>query len=111
MLLAHLSRLMTLAFSNITGFQRTVYFRARAGGKILLSISSLEMDRTTAIEKPAIVEGNTEVYAIARTSDYSLGFAFKVSGAQRLEDVLRREWTVRQYCPNGLDPSILSKPP
>jgi hypothetical protein len=68
------------------------------------------MDRHVAVESTARVEGNTEVYAMARTSGYSLGFTSDVPGLQKISGKLRREWTVRQYSPfkprmdNRVDP-------
>lgn len=83
-------------------------------GKNFLSVPSFEMNRSkrlVTVEKSAMIEGNTEVYALARTSGYSLGFTSDVPGVQRLEGVLRREWTVRQYSPSTWDPSTHLEPP
>ncbi|KAK4181401.1 hypothetical protein QBC36DRAFT_366921 [Triangularia setosa] len=68
-------------------------------GKNVISVPSFQMDQCIAVEKTAAVEGNTEVYAMARTSGYSLGFVSDVPGLQRIDGNLRREWTVRQYSP------------
>ncbi|KAK4659939.1 hypothetical protein QC762_114720 [Podospora pseudocomata] len=68
-------------------------------GKNIISVPSFQMDRCIAVEQTAPVEGNTEVYAMARTSGYSLGFVSDVPGLQRIGGHLRREWTVRQYSP------------
>jgi len=80
-------------------------------GKNFLAVPCFDMRRVTAIEKSDTVEGNTEVYALARTSGYSLGFTSDVPGIQKLEGVLRREWTVRQYNPSKWDPAIHLEPP
>lgn len=79
-------------------------------GKNFLTVPSIDMDRVVAIEKPAAVEGNTEVYAVARTSGYSLGYTSDVPGVRRLERTFRREWTVRQYSPSRWDPSTHLEP-
>ncbi|AEO65650.1 uncharacterized protein THITE_2143328 [Thermothielavioides terrestris NRRL 8126] len=65
----------------------------------LVEMDCFRMDRAFAVEHAAAVEGNTEVYALARTSGYSLGFTSDVPGLQRISGQLRREWTVRQYAP------------
>jgi hypothetical protein len=70
-----------------------------ANGKNIVSVPSFHIDRCVAVENMAAVEGNTEVYAIARTSGYSLGFTSDVPGVQRCSGQRRREWTVRQYSP------------
>ncbi|KAK4200578.1 hypothetical protein QBC40DRAFT_173528 [Triangularia verruculosa] len=70
-----------------------------ANGKNVISVPSFQMDQCVAVEQTAAVEGNTEVYAMARTSGYSLGFVSDVPGLQRIDKSLRREWTVRQYSP------------
>ncbi|KAK0737507.1 hypothetical protein B0T21DRAFT_166196 [Apiosordaria backusii] len=70
-----------------------------ANGKNIIAVPSFRMDRCIAVENTAAVEGNTEVYAMARTSGYSLGFVSDVPGLQRISGNLRREWTVRQYSP------------
>ncbi|KAK0671234.1 hypothetical protein QBC41DRAFT_60705 [Cercophora samala] len=68
-------------------------------GKNIISVPSFQSDRYISVEQTAPVEGNTEVYAMARTSGYSLGFVSDVPGLQRIGGHLRREWTVRQYSP------------
>jgi hypothetical protein len=70
-------------------------------GKNIVSVASYRADRCVAVESTAAVEGNTEVYAMARTSGYSLGFTSDVPGLLRINGQLRREWTVRQYSPLG----------
>lgn len=80
-------------------------------GRNFLAVPCFDMNRVTAIENSAAIEGNTEVYALARTSGYSLGFTSDVPGIQKLEGVLRREWTVRQYSPSRWDPAIHLEPP
>jgi hypothetical protein len=80
-------------------------------GKNFLSVPAFDMDRLVTVEKSAMIEGNTEVYALARTSGYSLGYTSDVPGVQKLEGVLRREWTVRQYSPSTWDPSTHLEPP
>ncbi|KAH8907978.1 hypothetical protein BR93DRAFT_927009 [Coniochaeta sp. PMI_546] len=80
-------------------------------GKNFLSVPTIAMNRLVTVEKSAMVEGNTEVYALARTSGYSLGYTCDVPGVQMLEGVLRREWTVRQYSPSTWDPSTHLEPP
>ncbi|KAK3901168.1 hypothetical protein C8A05DRAFT_16608 [Staphylotrichum tortipilum] len=45
------------------------------------------------------VHGNAEVYSMARTSGYSLGFTSEVPGMQRINGQRTREWTVRQHAP------------
>jgi hypothetical protein len=40
-----------------------------------------------------------------------LGYTSDVPGVQRLEGVLRREWTVRRYTPSEWDPSTHLEPP
>jgi hypothetical protein len=57
------------------------------------------MGRRVAVNNTAIVKGNTEVYAMARTSGYSLGFTSDVPGVRRYKGQERRDWTVRQYSP------------
>jgi hypothetical protein len=66
-------------------------------GKNFVPVPSVQMDRHVAVENTASVEGNTEVYAMARTSGYSLGFTSDVPGMLRIRGRLRREWTARQY--------------
>jgi hypothetical protein len=80
-------------------------------GKNYLHVPSIGMDRLVAVEKSAMIEANTEVYALARTSGYSLGFTCDVPGVQRLEGSYRREWTVRQYSPSNWDRSTYLEPP
>ena len=46
----------------------------------VVSVPRFHMDRCVAVEKEVRVEGNTEVYAMARTSGYSLGFTSDVPG-------------------------------
>ncbi|KAK4125246.1 hypothetical protein N657DRAFT_360689 [Parathielavia appendiculata] len=70
-------------------------------GKNIVSVPSFRADRCVAVESTAAVEGNTEVYAMARTSGYSLGFTSDVPGLLEISGQLRREWTVRQYSPIG----------
>ena len=70
-------------------------------GKNIVTVPSIQMDRFVAVENTAAVEGNTEVFAIARTSGYSLGFTSDVPGLQRISGKLRREWAVRQYSLSG----------
>ncbi|KAK4162041.1 hypothetical protein QBC43DRAFT_90615 [Cladorrhinum sp. PSN259] len=70
-----------------------------AAGKNIVSVPSFKPDQCVTVEKTTAVEGNTEVYALARTSGYSLGFISDVPGLQRISGNLRREWTVRQYSP------------
>lgn len=72
-------------------------------GKNFLSVPSFDMDRLAAIETSAMIEGNTEVYALGRTSGYSLGFTSDMPGILKMEGVIRREWTVRQYSPSNWD--------
>ncbi|KAK4041986.1 hypothetical protein C8A01DRAFT_44964 [Parachaetomium inaequale] len=75
-------------------------------GRNLVSVPCLEdMGRCVAVEGTATVEGNTEVYAMARTSGYSLGFTSDVPGLQKISGHLRREWTVRQYSPSSRNPT------
>ena len=69
-------------------------------GRNVVSVPCFQMGRCVAVEKEVRVEGNTEVYAIARTSGYSLGFTSDVPGLQRFNDQLTREWTARQYSPS-----------
>jgi hypothetical protein len=70
-------------------------------GRNLVPVPCFEdIGRCVAVEGTATVEGNTEVYAMARTSGYSLGFTSDVPGLQKISGHLRREWTVRQYCPS-----------
>ena len=66
-------------------------------GKNFVSVANFQMDRCVAVEKAASVEGNTEVYSMARTSGYSLGFTSDAPGVLRINGQLRREWTARQY--------------
>jgi hypothetical protein len=68
-----------------------------SNGKNFVPLPSFQMDRYVAVEKTASVEGNTEVYSMARTSGYSLGFTSDVPGMLRINGQLRREWTARQY--------------
>ncbi len=70
-------------------------------GRNVVSVPCFQMDRCVAVEREVRVEGNTEVYATARTSGYSLGFTSDVPGLQRFKGQLTREWTVRQYSPFG----------
>ncbi|GAB1311608.1 hypothetical protein MFIFM68171_01818 [Madurella fahalii] len=70
-----------------------------AEGKNFVSVPNFRMDRVVAVQSTAAVEGNTEVYAMARTSGYSLGFTSDAPGLQRISGHVRREWTVRQYSP------------
>ncbi|KAK4460959.1 hypothetical protein QBC42DRAFT_179653 [Cladorrhinum samala] len=74
-------------------------------GRNIVSVPSFNADRLVAVERTAAVEANTEVYALARTSGYSLGFVSDVPGLQKISGKIRREWTVRQYspfkCPKG----------
>lgn len=68
-------------------------------GKNVVPIPCFEMNRRVAVSEMAIVKGNTEVYAMARTSGYSLGFTSDVPGVRRYRGQERRDWTVRQYSP------------
>lgn len=68
-------------------------------GKNVVPIPSIEMNRRVAVKNTATVKGNTEVYAMARTSGYSLGFTSDVPGVRRYRGQERRDWTVRQYSP------------
>lgn len=66
-------------------------------GKNFVPVPNFRMDQCVAVGSMAGVEGNTEVYAMARTSGYSLGFTSDVPGVQKIRGQLRREWTARQY--------------
>jgi len=68
-------------------------------GMNVLSVPSFRSDQCVTVETTARVEGNTEVYAMARTSGYSLGFTSDVPGVQKIGGQMRREWTIRQYTP------------
>jgi hypothetical protein len=68
-------------------------------GKNVVPIPCYEMNRRVAVSEMAVVKGNTEVYAMARTSGYSLGFTSDVPGVRRYKGQERRDWTVRQYSP------------
>ncbi|KAK3693627.1 hypothetical protein B0T22DRAFT_45581 [Podospora appendiculata] len=68
-------------------------------GKNVIAVPSFNTNRDVTVETHVPVEGNTEVYAMARTSGYSLGYTSDVPGLQRISGCLRREWTVRQYSP------------
>lgn len=68
-------------------------------GKNVVPIPSMEMNGGVAVKNVAMVKGNTEVYAMARTSGYSLGFTSDVPGVRRYRGQERRDWTVRQYSP------------
>ncbi|KAB5562859.1 hypothetical protein GE09DRAFT_1056628 [Coniochaeta sp. 2T2.1] len=46
-----------------------------------------------AIGGPVMMQGNMEVYAVARTSGHSLGVTSDVPGLQRIDGHYRREWT------------------
>ncbi|KXX76062.1 hypothetical protein MMYC01_204979 [Madurella mycetomatis] len=65
-----------------------------AEGKNFVSVPSFRMDCVVAVQDTAVVEGNTEVYAMARTSGYSLGFTSDVPGLQKISGHVRREWYV-----------------
>ncbi|KAK3335452.1 hypothetical protein B0T19DRAFT_447108 [Cercophora scortea] len=65
----------------------------------MVEMDCFDTNRDVAVEAHVPVEGNTEVYAMARTSGYSLGYTSDVPGLQRISGCLRREWTVRQYSP------------
>ncbi|KAK3363315.1 hypothetical protein B0T25DRAFT_513360 [Lasiosphaeria hispida] len=69
-------------------------------GKNIVSVPTFKMDRHVTVKTTADVRGNTEVYALARTSGYSLGFTSDVPGIQKIHGAYRREWTVRQYSPS-----------
>ncbi|KAK3987452.1 hypothetical protein QBC44DRAFT_120696 [Cladorrhinum sp. PSN332] len=69
------------------------------GGKNVVSVPSFKADQRVSVQETTAVEGNSEVYALARTSGYSLGFTSDVPGLQKISRNLRREWTVRQYSP------------
>lgn len=76
-----------------------------------VTVPSFQMDRSVAVQNTAAVEGNTEVYAMARTSGYSLGFTSDVPGLQSISGQLRREWTVRQYAPSAIPHDDRPNPP
>lgn len=65
-----------------------------AEGKNFVSVPSFRKDYVVAVQNTATVEGNTEVYAMARTSGYSLGFTSDVPGLQKISGHVRREWYV-----------------
>jgi hypothetical protein len=69
-------------------------------GKNIIAAPAFSMAYSVAVERETGVMGNTEVYCLARTSGYSLGFTSDVPGLQKIEGELRREWTVRQYAPS-----------
>nr|CDP23839.1 Putative protein of unknown function [Podospora anserina S mat+] len=58
-------------------------------GKNIISVPSFQMDRCVAVEQTAPVEGNTEVYAMARTSGYSLGFVTPLSSTRGTVELVR----------------------
>jgi hypothetical protein len=68
-------------------------------GMNFVPVPSFHMNRVIAVQTTAAVEGNTEVYAMARTSGYSLGFTSDTPGLLSYSGRLQREWTVRQYSP------------
>ena len=68
-------------------------------GKNVVPVPTFAAAHGVAAGKETRVYGNTEVYCIARTSGYSLGFTSDVPGLQKIDGNLRREWTVRQYTP------------
>ncbi|KAK3940545.1 hypothetical protein QBC46DRAFT_260698 [Diplogelasinospora grovesii] len=82
-----------------------------ANGKNVISVPPFDMDRHVAVQETAAAEGNTEVYALARTSGYSLDFTSDVPGLQRIGGTLRREWTVRQYLPVQHPSETRAEPP
>ncbi|KAL2136019.1 hypothetical protein VTI74DRAFT_5906 [Chaetomium olivicolor] len=53
-------------------------------GKNFVSLPSSQMDQFVSVSNTALVEGNTEVYALARTSGYSFGFTSDVPGLLRI---------------------------
>ncbi|KAH6628277.1 hypothetical protein F5144DRAFT_492650 [Chaetomium tenue] len=68
-------------------------------GQKMVEMDCMEMNRRVAVNNTAMVKGNTEVYAMARTSGYSLGYTSDVPGVRRYKGQERRDWTVRQYSP------------
>jgi hypothetical protein len=69
-------------------------------GKNIVSIPSFEIKECVCVQNEMVVRGNTEVYSLAGTSGYSLGFISDVPGLQRINGELRREWTVRERAPS-----------
>jgi hypothetical protein len=71
-------------------------------GKNFIAVPDDQITKWTVVQQAAMVEGNTEVYAVARTSGYSRGFTSDVPGIIKFRgiDKPRREWTVRQYSPD-----------
>ncbi|KAK4447511.1 hypothetical protein QBC34DRAFT_129814 [Podospora aff. communis PSN243] len=65
-------------------------------GKNTASIASFQMEKSVVVQNEMGVRGNTEVYCLAETSGYSLGFISDVPGLQRINGEIRREWTVRE---------------
>jgi hypothetical protein len=72
-------------------------------GKNILFTPCVSMDRFVPVDTFATIEANIKVYALGRTSGYSLGFTSDVPGVIRMKGVLRREWTVRQFWPANSD--------
>jgi hypothetical protein len=72
-------------------------------GKNILFTTCFGMDRLVTVDTFASIEANTKVYAIGRTSGYSLGFTSGVPGIIRMKGILRREWTVRRFYPSSRD--------
>ncbi|KAK1750209.1 hypothetical protein QBC47DRAFT_278165, partial [Echria macrotheca] len=68
-------------------------------GENFVPIPTFDMKDDVVVEKEDFVTGNTEVYAMARTSGYSLGFVSDLPGFQRINGNVHREWSVRQYVP------------